>query len=59
MKEKKRFHDIADTSLEELKSYFYLCYDLNYINKRQSEELIDLSREVDRMLYKLSKNVIY
>lgn len=59
LKEKKRFYDIADTSLEELKSYFYLCYDLKYINKQQSEKLVELSREVGRMLYKLNKNVVY
>lgn len=59
LKEKKRFYKIADTSLEELKSYFYLCYDLKYINKQQGEKLIDLARQVGRMLYHLISKTIY
>lgn len=59
LKEKKRFHEIADTSLEELKSFFYVCYDLKYITKKQGEELIDLAREVGRMLSHLNKKIIY
>lgn len=59
LKEKKYFYEIADTSLEELKSYFYLCYDLKYITRSEGEELIDLSRQVGRMLNCLVNKTIY
>lgn len=59
LKEKKYFHEMADTSLEELKSYCYLCFDLKYITKDQGQKLMNLAREVGRMLYKLNMSIIY
>jgi four helix bundle protein len=59
LKEKKHFYEISDTSLEEVKSYLYLCYDLKYITQKQGEEVIKLAREVGGMLNNLTKNIIY
>jgi len=59
LKEKIRFYEISDTSLEEVKSYLYLCYDLKYITKEQGKEIIDLARQVGRMLNHLTNKTIY
>jgi four helix bundle protein len=59
IKEKKYFYEIADTSLEEVKSYFYLAYDLKYITQEQGEQLIKVAREVGGMLCQLIKNLKY
>lgn len=59
LKEKKRFYEIADTSLEEVKSYLYLCFDLKYITQEQGEKVIDLARQVGRMLNHLTNKTIY
>ncbi|RKY83233.1 hypothetical protein DRQ11_13380 [candidate division KSB1 bacterium] len=59
LKEKKYFYETADISLEELKPYFYLCYDLEYINQSQGEKLMKLAREVGGMLDQLIKNIKY
>lgn len=59
LKEKKRFYEISDTSLEEVKSYLYLCYDLKYITQEQGEKIIDIARQVGRMLNHLTSKTIY
>lgn len=57
VKDRKHFHNMANASLEELKFYFVICYDLGYIKKVSGEELTSLSREVGRMLYYLNKKL--
>ena len=52
-----RFHEISNTSLEELKSYYYLSYDLRYISKTEGEQLINLSRQVGGMLNCLNSSL--
>ncbi len=49
-KDQKHFHVISDTSLEELKYYFILSYELNYITAEQGKELMEKAREIGRML---------
>ena len=57
VKERQYFHEISNTSLEELKAYFYLSYDLGYINRTSGKRLIDLSREVGAMLHSLDLSI--
>ena len=56
-KDKLRFYNIAQGSLEECRYYIILAYDLKYI--KQKEELENLIEEVSKLLnsycYKLSK----
>lgn len=56
-KDKKHFLVIADTSLEELKYYFLLSFELRYISKQQGEELTRDAREVGKMLNGLFNNI--
>ena len=53
--DRKHFHTMADTSLEELKYYFVLSSDLGYMDQEQGELLTERAREVGRMLTALSK----
>jgi len=57
LKDKRHLLVIAQTSLEELKYYFLLSYDLKYINKSKGEDLTNNAREVGRMMTGLSKNI--
>ncbi len=57
MKDRKHFLMIAETSLEELKYYFLLSYELHYIDKETGEILIEKAREIGRMLNGLSKSI--
>ena len=56
--DRKHFHVIADTSLEELKYYIILSTDLNFINKQSADELISICREIGKMLGGLNKTII-
>ncbi|TSD01006.1 MAG: hypothetical protein Athens071425_511 [Parcubacteria group bacterium Athens0714_25] len=49
-KDQSHFIVMSDTSLEELKYYFYLSFDLKYIKREASVEGIKKSREIGRML---------
>ena len=55
--DRKRFHNMSDTSLEELKYYAILSLDLNFIDKEESEKLIEYCREVGRMLHSLTQSL--
>lgn len=57
IKDKRHFLIISQASLEELKYYFLLSYDLKYINKIKGEALTNNAREIGRMLTGLSKNI--
>jgi len=48
---------MSDTSLEELKYYFILSYDLEYIDENQGKELTEKAREIGKMLNGLSKSL--
>ena len=54
VKDRKHFHTMAETSLEELKYYFLLSYELKYISKDNGEKLTEQAREVGRMLQGLT-----
>ena len=56
-RDRKHFHVIADTSLEELKYYLLLSSDLDYINKQEVDYLIQACREVGKMLGGLNKTI--
>ena len=57
IKDRKNFHVIADTSLEELKYYFILSKDLKIINQELKEKGIKSCQEVGRMLFSLTKKL--
>lgn len=57
VKDRTHFHVMADTSLEELKYYFILCYELQYIDKEAGSRLTEQAREVGRMLTSLTKTL--
>ena len=57
IKDRLHFHTMSDTSLEELKYYFLLSYELEYIEKAEGERLTNLAREIGRMLDSLSKSI--
>lgn len=57
VKDRKHFHNMADTSLEELKYYFVLAHDLDYISKETGIKLTNHAREVGRMLDALNKKL--
>ena len=56
-KDRKHFLVMAETSLEELKYYFLLSYELNYISKSKGEQLTENAREIGKMLAGLSKSI--
>lgn len=55
VKDRTHFHTMADTSLEEVKYYLLLSYELGYISKEQGAELTENAREIGRMLNALTK----
>lgn len=57
IKEKRNFHQIADGSLEEVKYYLYLSYELKFANKEEIERIIKIAREVGAMLFGLTKSL--
>jgi four helix bundle protein len=57
VKDRRHFHVMADTSLEEIKYYFLLSYELGYISKEQGEKLTKQAREVGRMLNSLTQKL--
>jgi four helix bundle protein len=57
LKDRKHFHTMADTSLEELKYYFLLSYELGYITQSKGENVTEHAREIGRMLNALTKKL--
>ncbi len=55
-KDKVRFYNIAQGSLEELKYYFILCRDLNYINI--NDEQLVIFETIGKMLNSLQKKIL-
>jgi four helix bundle protein len=53
--DKIRFYNIAETSLEEVKYYFILAKDLDYI--QENDKLLADAESVSRMLYRLRESV--
>ena len=49
-KDQSHFIVVSDTSLEELKYYLYLSFELGYIGKKESKSGIIKSREIGKML---------
>lgn len=56
-KEKRNFHSIAEGSLEEVKYYLYLSYELKFTDKKDIERIMNLAREVGAMLTGLNKSL--
>jgi four helix bundle protein len=56
-KDRKHFLVMSDTSLEELKYYFILSYQLQYIDVSKAQKLTEQSREVGRMLNGFTKSI--
>ena len=50
VKDRNHFFNMAETSLEEVKYYIILSADLNYISNSEMNNLINLSREVGRLI---------
>lgn len=59
LKDKRNFYNIAQGSLEELKYYLVLAYDLKYICVEKSDSLVQVGNEVGAMLNSLSKKSKY
>ena len=57
IKDRLHFHSIANTSLEELKYYFLLSYDLGYISKEEGKRLTEEARIIGQMLTGLNKKL--
>ncbi len=51
IKEQKRFYEIADGSLAELKYFLILSFDLGCLNRSVFEKLLQKAEEVGRLLY--------
>ncbi len=58
VKDRQHFITMSDTSLEELKYYFLLSYDLKYISLDEGRMLTEKSQEIGRMLTGLKKSLI-
>lgn len=57
VKDRRHFLMMAETSLEEIKYYFLLSYDLKYITREQGETLTQKAREIGRMITGLSRSI--
>jgi len=53
--DRRHFHVISDTSLEELKYYLILSADLGFINSQLCAELEEMCREIGGMLGALTR----
>lgn len=56
-KDRIHFHTMAAGSLEELKYYFILGCDLNFISETERESALEIARHTGAMLYKLSASL--
>ena len=56
-KEYLQFLNIAKGSLEELKYFIILSFDLNYITEQEKNHLENSTEEISRILYKFTKNL--
>lgn len=54
-KDKIHFHTISDGSLEEVKYYLYLSYELKFSDRQDIEKIMLIAREVGAMLNGLNK----
>lgn len=54
-KEFVRFLNISKGSLAEVKSHFYVAFDLNYINDKEKEKLFGLMDEIGKLISGLIK----
>lgn len=59
LKDKRNFCNIAASSLEELKYYLILSYELKFITKEMGGKVMNLCREVGAMLNSLNKKSKY
>ena len=50
VKDRRHFYVMSDTSLEEVKCYIIVAYDLKYIVAEQGERLTNRARSIGRML---------
>lgn len=57
MRDRKHFHEIARTSLEELKYQIILCHDLKYLTTSDGRRLMEAAREIGKMLHGLDRSL--
>ncbi|MDO8599269.1 MAG: four helix bundle protein [bacterium] len=57
LRDRVHFHDMARTSLEELKYQLILSRDLRYVSVEQYERLVAQAREVGKMLRGLDRSL--
>ncbi len=55
--EKVRFYNISEASLEELKYFFLLSKDLDYLPAESSSKMMIEAESVSKMLYRLCEGV--
>ena len=58
VKEKKRFLDIARSSLSEARTQIYIGIDIGYLPKQQAQEWLVETRELSAMLNSLKNKLI-
>ncbi len=56
-KDRRHFLLMAETSLEEVKYYLILAADLQYCTSDRSESLLEVAREVGRLLTGFSRSI--
>ncbi len=57
IKDRQHFLVMSETSLEELKYYFFLSRELSYITVEKETEMCENAREIGRMLTGLSRSL--
>lgn len=57
VRDRKHFHEMARTSLEELKYHIILSHDLQYISAQEAEKLTEEAQEVSKMLRGLDRSL--
>lgn len=57
VRDRKHFHEMARTSLEELKYHIILAYDLGYISVEEGKQITAQAREIGKMLRGLDRSL--
>ena len=56
-KDQSHFYNMAEGSLEEVKYYFILSYDLKYLKLEEGRGMMEKAREIGKMLYRLKTSI--
>ena len=56
-KDRRHFHEIAETSLEELKSHVFIASDLGFLRPEPAQQILNDARSIGRMLARLNQTL--